>query len=48
MIVVVSKILLNSPEAVEYLSISRSKFYQWIDTGKIKSIKIDKRRFSSS
>ena len=27
-----------------YLSISRAKLYQWIDTGKIKSYKIDSRR----
>ena len=36
--------LLDVKTAARYLSISRAKLYQWIDTGKIKSYKIDSRR----
>ena len=36
--------LLDVKTAAGYLSISRAKLYQWIDTGKIKSYKIDSRR----
>ncbi len=42
--VVITKRLLDSKEAAEYLSISRSKLYQWAETGKIPSVRIDSRR----
>ena len=38
------KRLLSVKEAAEYLSISRSKLYQWIKAGKIMSIRIDSKR----
>lgn len=36
--------LLNAKKASQFLSVSRSKLYQWIKDGKIKSIKVDGRR----
>ncbi len=42
--VVISKRLLNANAAAEYLSISRSKLYQWAEKGKIKSVRIDSAR----
>ena len=36
--------LLNVNAAAYYLSISRSKLYQWVEANKINSIKIDRRR----
>ena len=36
--------LLNVKMAAKYLSISRSKLYQWMDAGRIKSYRIDRRR----
>ena len=42
--VVMTKRLLDSKEAAEYLSISRSKLYQWAGKGKIPSVRIDSRR----
>ena len=42
--VVLTKRLLDSKEAAEYLSISRSKLYQWAEKGKIRSVRIDSRR----
>lgn len=44
MTVVVSKRLLSVKEAAEYLSISRSKLYQWVKKGKIPDVRIDSRR----
>jgi excisionase family DNA binding protein len=41
---IVNKRLLDSKEAAKYLSISRSKLYQWADSGKIPSMKLDRRR----
>jgi len=41
---IVNKRLLDSKEAAKYLSISRSKLYQWADAGRIPSLRIDKRR----
>ena len=38
------KRLLDAKSAAEYLSISRAKLYEWVDAGKIPSIKIDSRR----
>ncbi|MBN1348961.1 helix-turn-helix domain-containing protein [candidate division KSB1 bacterium] len=38
------KRLLDAKSAAEYLSISRSKLYQWVDAGKIPSVRIDSRR----
>ena len=38
------KRLLDAKEAACYLSISRSKLYQWVEANKINSIKIDRRR----
>ena len=38
------KRLLDVKEAAVYLSISRSKLYQWVEANKINSIKIDRRR----
>ena len=38
------KRLLNVKLAAEYLSISRSQLYKWVETGKIPSIRIDNRR----
>ena len=42
--IVVHKRLLSVKEAAEYLSISRSKLYQWAESGKIPSVRIDSRR----
>lgn len=39
--VVVQKRLFTAVEAAEYLSISRSKLYQWLQKGKIPSMTID-------
>jgi excisionase family DNA binding protein len=36
--------LLNAKDAANYLSISRAKIYQWIECGKIKSLKVERRR----
>ena len=44
MAVVLTKRLLDVKEASNYLSISRSKLYQWADRDKIRSIRIDSRR----
>ena len=44
MSVTVHKRLLDVKAAADYLSISRSKLYQWADKGKIKSLRIDSRR----
>jgi excisionase family DNA binding protein len=41
MAVVINKRLLDAKNAAEYLSISRSKLYQWVKKGKIPSITID-------
>ena len=41
---VIDKRLLDSKAAANYLSISRSKLYQWVDAGKIPSVRIDNRR----
>jgi len=39
-----NKRLLDAKDAASYLSISRAKLYQWVDAGKIPSVRIDKRR----
>ena len=39
-----NKRLLSVIEASEYLSISRSKLYQWLQRGRIPSVQIDGRR----
>ncbi|MBD3289209.1 helix-turn-helix domain-containing protein [candidate division KSB1 bacterium] len=39
-----NKRLLDVKTAAEYLSISRAKLYQWVDAGKIPSVRIDGRR----
>ena len=39
-----NKRLLDAKLASEYLSISRSKLYQWVDSKRIPSLKIDSRR----
>ena len=39
-----TKRLLDAKSAADYLSISRSKLYEWINRGKIRSLKIDSRR----
>ena len=44
MAVVTNKRLLDVKEAAAYLSISRSKLYQWADKGRIRSVRIDARR----
>ena len=44
MAVVMTKRLLDTKEAACYLSISRSKLYQWADKDKIPSLRIDARR----
>ena len=41
---IITKRLLDAKTAASYLSISRSKLYQWAEANKIKSIRIDKRR----
>ena len=38
------KRLLDAKQAANYLSISRSKLYQWVEAKKIKSVRIDTRR----
>ncbi len=38
------KRLIDAKEAAHFLSISRSNLYQWIESGKIKSIKLGGRR----
>lgn len=38
------KRLLDVKAAADYLSISRAKLYQWVDAGKIPSVRIDSRR----
>lgn len=38
------KRLLDAKKAAEYLSISRAKLYQWVDRGRIPSVRIDGRR----
>ena len=40
----ITKRLLDAKTASTYLSISRSKLYQWVRTNRIKSIQIDSRR----
>lgn len=42
--IVVNKRLLDVKAAAEYLSISRSKLYQWTLARRIRSVKIDGRR----
>ena len=42
--VVIYKRLLDSKSAAYYLSISRSKLYQWVDAGKSPSVRIDNKR----
>ncbi len=44
MSVIVNKRLMDVKAAADYLSISRAKLYQWIDSGKIKSVRIDSKR----
>lgn len=39
-----TKRLLDVKSAAKYLSISRSKLYQWVEDGKIPSLRIDNRR----
>ena len=39
-----TKRLLDVKAAADYLSISRAKLYQWVDKGKIPSVRIDSRR----
>ena len=41
---IINKRLLDVKTAAEYLSISRAKLYQWVDAGKIPSVRIDSRR----
>ena len=41
---IINKRLLDVRAAAEYLSISRAKLYQWVDAGKIPSVRIDSRR----
>ena len=41
---ILQKRLLDVRTAATYLSISRSKLYQWMAKNKVKSIKIDGRR----
>jgi excisionase family DNA binding protein len=43
-IVITKKRLLDVKTAADYLSISRAKLYQWINNGKIPSIRIDGKR----
>ena len=44
MMEIAKKRLLDVKAAAEYLSISRAKLYQWVDAGKIPSVRIDSRR----
>ena len=39
-----NKRLLDVKEAANYLSISRSKLYQWAERDRIRSVRIDTRR----
>jgi len=41
---IAKKRLLDVKAAADYLSISRAKLYQWVDKGKIPSVRIDSRR----
>ena len=41
---IIKKRLLSVKDASEYLSISRSKLYQWLKKRKIPSVRIDGRR----
>ncbi|MBN1479488.1 helix-turn-helix domain-containing protein [candidate division KSB1 bacterium] len=41
MSIIVHKRLLDAKEAADYLSISRSKLYDWLAKGKIPSVTID-------
>ena len=42
--VIVTKRLLDAKGAADYLSISRSKLYQWANRDRIRSVRIDTRR----
>ena len=42
--VMLTKRLLDAKEAANYLSISRSKLYQWANRESIRSVRIDTRR----
>ena len=42
--VMLNKRLLDVKEAANYLSISRSKLYQWAERDRIRSVRIDTRR----
>ena len=42
--VVITKRLLDAKEAARYLSISRTKLYQWAEKRRIPSVRIDARR----
>lgn len=42
--VILQKRLLDAKEAANYLSISRSKLYQWAGRDRIRSVRIDTRR----
>jgi len=42
--VILDKRLLDAKEAARYLSISRSKLYQWAERERIRSVRIDTRR----
>lgn len=44
MTAILQKRLLHSNQAAEYLSISRSKLYQWLKNGKIPSMTVDSSR----
>lgn len=44
MMEIAKKRLLDVKAAANYLSISRAKLYQWVDAGKIPSVRIDSRR----
>ena len=44
MMEIAKKRLLDVKAAADYLSISRAKLYQWVDAGKIPSVRIDSRR----
>ena len=41
MAIVMNKRLLDAKAAAKYLSISRSKLYQWVQKGKIPSVTLD-------
>ena len=42
--VILQKRLLDAKAAADYLSISRSKLYQWATRDRIRSVRIDTRR----